>query len=193
MLPVATSAPTHDYQQARRVRPSSEATLIRAALAGSQADLQLLFRTHWPRASRSAFPRGQRLSLCDLLSWSAGWRRDACPTVLVQIAAEPRNPEASTDLASPTASGDQEEPGVHAMRVPLAHGSSHDLDAASRCENCACRTARVTRSRRRGVAAPSPNQSYVASVGMRKAFVRRHLGSRQSGMSFATKWVPEIW
>ena len=68
MLPVATSAPTHDYQQARRVRPSSEATLIRAALAGSQADLQLLFRTHWPRASRSAFDnsdgrRGTRLAL----------------------------------------------------------------------------------------------------------------------------------
>jgi hypothetical protein len=133
MLPVAESVPTHAYQQVHRVRPRSEAALIRGALARSEADLELLFRAHWPRAYRSAFPRGQRVSLCNLPSCSAGWRRDALP-VLAQIAAEPRNPEASTDLASVTVSGDQEEPGVHAMRVPLAHGSSHDLTSRAGAE-----------------------------------------------------------
>src|SRR5437764_1656772 len=40
-----------------RVRPSrrSERSLIRGALAGSEADLELLFRRHWPRAYRAAF------------------------------------------------------------------------------------------------------------------------------------------
>jgi RNA polymerase sigma-70 factor (ECF subfamily) len=39
----------------RRVRGRSERSLIRGALAGSEADLELLFRTHWPRAYRAAF------------------------------------------------------------------------------------------------------------------------------------------
>ena len=52
MLPVATSVPTHARQQVRRVRPRGEAALIRGALTGSQADLELLFRAHWPRAYR---------------------------------------------------------------------------------------------------------------------------------------------
>jgi RNA polymerase sigma-70 factor (ECF subfamily) len=41
-----------------RTRPSrtrSERSLIRGALAGSEADLELLFRRHWPRAYRTAF------------------------------------------------------------------------------------------------------------------------------------------
>src|SRR5205085_7013535 len=40
-----------------RVRPRarSERSLIRGALAGSEADLELLFRRHWPRAFRAAF------------------------------------------------------------------------------------------------------------------------------------------
>jgi RNA polymerase sigma-70 factor, ECF subfamily len=33
----------------------SERSLIRGALAGSEADLEILFRTHWPRAYRAAF------------------------------------------------------------------------------------------------------------------------------------------
>jgi RNA polymerase sigma-70 factor (ECF subfamily) len=36
-------------------RPRSERSLIRGALAGSEADLELLFRRHWPRAHRAAF------------------------------------------------------------------------------------------------------------------------------------------
>jgi len=42
----------------RRARPSrtrSERALIRGALAGSEADLEQLFRRHWPRAYRAAF------------------------------------------------------------------------------------------------------------------------------------------
>jgi RNA polymerase sigma-70 factor, ECF subfamily len=40
----------------RRVRrPRSEAALIRGALAGSEADLEALFRRFWPRAYRAAF------------------------------------------------------------------------------------------------------------------------------------------
>ena len=66
MLPAAPSVPTHAYQQVRRVRPRSEAALIRGALARSEADLELLFGDHWPRAHRSAFLRGQRVSLCNL-------------------------------------------------------------------------------------------------------------------------------
>jgi RNA polymerase sigma-70 factor (ECF subfamily) len=38
-----------------RRRPRSERALIRGAVAGSQADLELLFRRHWPRAYRAAF------------------------------------------------------------------------------------------------------------------------------------------
>ena len=33
----------------------SERALIRGALAGSESDLELLFRRHWPRAYRAAF------------------------------------------------------------------------------------------------------------------------------------------
>jgi RNA polymerase sigma-70 factor, ECF subfamily len=39
----------------RGVRARSERSLIRGALAGSEADLELLFRRHWPRAYRAAF------------------------------------------------------------------------------------------------------------------------------------------
>lgn len=39
--------------RARRQR--SERALIRGALAGSEPDLELLFRRHWPRAYRTAF------------------------------------------------------------------------------------------------------------------------------------------
>src|ERR1700716_4246657 len=38
-----------------RSRPRSEHALIRGALAGSEADLEVLFRRHWPRAYRAAF------------------------------------------------------------------------------------------------------------------------------------------
>lgn len=39
-----------------RSRPRrSERSLIRGALAGSESDLELLFRRHWPRAYRAAF------------------------------------------------------------------------------------------------------------------------------------------
>ena len=36
-------------------RPRSDRTLIRGALAGSEADVEQLFRRHWPRAYRAAF------------------------------------------------------------------------------------------------------------------------------------------
>ena len=40
----------------RRVRrPRSEQALIRGILAGSEADLEALFRRYWPRAYRTAF------------------------------------------------------------------------------------------------------------------------------------------
>src|ERR1700716_3470168 len=38
-----------------RSSPRSEYALIRGALAGSEADLEALFRRHWPRAYRAAF------------------------------------------------------------------------------------------------------------------------------------------
>ena len=41
--------------RARLRRPRSERSLIRGALAGSEGDLELLFRRHWPRAYRAAF------------------------------------------------------------------------------------------------------------------------------------------
>jgi RNA polymerase sigma-70 factor (ECF subfamily) len=41
--------------RARLRRARSERSLIRGALAGSEADLELLFRRHWPRAYRAAF------------------------------------------------------------------------------------------------------------------------------------------
>ena len=40
---------------ARLRRARSEQALIRGALAGSEADLEALFRRHWPRAYRAAF------------------------------------------------------------------------------------------------------------------------------------------
>jgi RNA polymerase sigma-70 factor, ECF subfamily len=39
----------------RRPRARSERALIRGALTGSEADLEALFRAHWPRAYRAAF------------------------------------------------------------------------------------------------------------------------------------------
>ena len=39
----------------RQPRARSERALIRGALAGSEADLEKLFRAHWPRAYRAAF------------------------------------------------------------------------------------------------------------------------------------------
>ena len=39
----------------RLQRPRSEQALIRGALAGSEADLEALFRRYWPRAYRTAF------------------------------------------------------------------------------------------------------------------------------------------
>jgi RNA polymerase sigma-70 factor (ECF subfamily) len=39
----------------RRSPTRSERSLIRGALRGSEADLETLFRTHWPRAYRTAF------------------------------------------------------------------------------------------------------------------------------------------
>jgi RNA polymerase sigma-70 factor (ECF subfamily) len=36
-------------------RPRSDRSLIGGALGGSEADLELLFRRHWPRAYRAAF------------------------------------------------------------------------------------------------------------------------------------------
>ncbi len=39
----------------RAARTRSERSLIRGALAGSEADLEQLFRRHWPRAYRAAF------------------------------------------------------------------------------------------------------------------------------------------
>src|SRR5437588_5259002 len=57
--PVAGAAP---MLPAARVRPRlsrmpgrSERSLIAGALAGSEADLEALFRRHWPRAYRAAF------------------------------------------------------------------------------------------------------------------------------------------
>jgi RNA polymerase sigma-70 factor (ECF subfamily) len=51
---VATSVTTQ-LPRARRARPRSEAALIRGAQAGAAADLEALFRLHWPRAYRAAF------------------------------------------------------------------------------------------------------------------------------------------
>src|SRR5437868_14074699 len=57
--PVAGAAP---MLPAARVRPRlsrmpgrSERSLIAGALAGSESDLEELFRRHWPRAYRAAF------------------------------------------------------------------------------------------------------------------------------------------
>ena len=60
MCPPAESLPSlvgasSSASRARLVRPRSERSLVRGALAGSEADLELLFRRHWPRAYRAAF------------------------------------------------------------------------------------------------------------------------------------------
>ena len=46
---------TGELGRARILRPRSEQALIRGALAGSEADLEALFRRFWPRAYRAAF------------------------------------------------------------------------------------------------------------------------------------------
>jgi RNA polymerase sigma-70 factor (ECF subfamily) len=48
-------AATGPLPRVLRSRPRSEQSLIQGALAGSEADLETLFRTHWPRAYRAAF------------------------------------------------------------------------------------------------------------------------------------------
>ncbi len=48
----AVSAPV---SRVRMRRPRSDRSLIAGALAGVEADLELLFRRHWPRAYRAAF------------------------------------------------------------------------------------------------------------------------------------------
>ena len=50
-----TVATSGSLPRERSRRPRSERSLIRGALAGSEADLELLFRRHWPRAYRAAF------------------------------------------------------------------------------------------------------------------------------------------
>jgi RNA polymerase sigma-70 factor, ECF subfamily len=48
-------AVTGELGRRRPSRPRSEQALIRGALAGSEADLEALFRRFWPRAYRAAF------------------------------------------------------------------------------------------------------------------------------------------
>ncbi len=50
-----TVAATTRVQRARSRGARSEQSLIAGALAGSEGDLELLFRWHWPRAYRAAF------------------------------------------------------------------------------------------------------------------------------------------
>ena len=50
---VAVNGRPASAARSRRVR--SERAIIRGALAGSEADLEALFRRHWPRAYRAAF------------------------------------------------------------------------------------------------------------------------------------------
>ena len=52
---MATSVTTPAPRARRLLRRRSEASLIRGALAGSEADLEQLFRLHWPRCYRAAF------------------------------------------------------------------------------------------------------------------------------------------
>jgi RNA polymerase sigma-70 factor (ECF subfamily) len=53
--PAESLAVSGEVGRLRAGRPRSEATLIRGALAGSEADLEALFRRFWPRAYRAAF------------------------------------------------------------------------------------------------------------------------------------------
>jgi RNA polymerase sigma-70 factor (ECF subfamily) len=48
-------AATGPLPRAHGRRPRSERSLVAGALAGSESDLELLFRRHWPRAYRAAF------------------------------------------------------------------------------------------------------------------------------------------
>src|SRR5437763_3607550 len=48
-------ASTAQMPRVSRVRPRSERSLIAGTLAGSESDLEMLFRHHWPRAYRAAF------------------------------------------------------------------------------------------------------------------------------------------
>jgi RNA polymerase sigma-70 factor (ECF subfamily) len=48
-------AATGQLPPVRARRPRSERSLIAGALGGSEADLEALFRRHWPRAYRAAF------------------------------------------------------------------------------------------------------------------------------------------
>lgn len=53
---VAESYAASEPRSRMRARvPRSERALVRGALAGSEADLEALFRRHWPRAYRAAF------------------------------------------------------------------------------------------------------------------------------------------
>jgi RNA polymerase sigma-70 factor (ECF subfamily) len=52
---VEAVASTTPRPRTRLVRTRTERSLIRGALAGSEADLELLFRRHWPRAYRVAY------------------------------------------------------------------------------------------------------------------------------------------
>jgi RNA polymerase sigma-70 factor (ECF subfamily) len=57
-MPAATTALASGValeRVSRRESRRSERSLIRGALAGSEGDLELLFRRHWPRAYRAAF------------------------------------------------------------------------------------------------------------------------------------------
>src|SRR5437588_3046419 len=52
---IQTLVATVPVERVRRRSGRSERSLIRGALAGSQSDMELLFRRHWPRAYRAAF------------------------------------------------------------------------------------------------------------------------------------------
>jgi RNA polymerase sigma-70 factor, ECF subfamily len=53
--PAPAAAASGPIPWVRRHRVRSERSLIAGALAGSEADLELLFRRYWPRAYRAAF------------------------------------------------------------------------------------------------------------------------------------------
>jgi RNA polymerase sigma-70 factor (ECF subfamily) len=55
MPAVAQTVASGPLPRARTRARRSERSLIRGALAGSEPDLELLFRRHWPRAYRAAF------------------------------------------------------------------------------------------------------------------------------------------
>ena len=55
MAAAETLAISGELRRRRPSRPRSEQALIRGALAGSEADLEGLFRRFWPRAYRAAF------------------------------------------------------------------------------------------------------------------------------------------